>query len=239
MKTEIVFAGETFAKQAADRVERIAVESVASQGRFRLGLCGGGSPKAVYDELAARPLPWDRVWLTFGDERCVPPESAQSNYRMAREHLIGKIDIPQGNVLRMKGELRPYVAAKEYERELAGLATASGEDRYIHDLLLLGVGDDGHTASLFPGTTALAETEHDAIENHVPKLGADRITLTFPVINAARRVMFLVADGSKRSVVEAILAGDSDHPAGRVAPVDGSVVWVLGWGRDAGGDRHR
>jgi 6-phosphogluconolactonase len=235
VKPEVVHLGEGFAEGAADWIERLAVESLAARGRFRLGLCGGSSPKPVYAALARRPLPWDHVWITFGDERCVPPDHAESNYRMAREQLLDKIEIPEGNILRMPGELRPDSAAEEYGRELAGRAVGSGEARYAHDLLLLGLGEDGHTASLFPGTAALEETERDVAENFVPKLGAHRITLTYPAIHAARRVMFLVADRSKHPVVERILAGGSDDPAARVRPEAVPVVWLLGWGPDETG----
>lgn len=223
-----------FVSAAVDLTARAAGAAVAARGLFRLGLAGGNSPRAVYAALAEAALPWERFVVTFGDERCVPPDHPESNYGMARETLLGRVPIPAAQIYRMRGELPPAEAAAAYDRLLAALATGdgAGDPFYRHDLLLLGIGDDGHTASLFPATAALAATGGHAVANWIPQLGsggADRLTLTFTAINAARHVLFLVADERKARVVAAILAGDSGLPAAHVAPAAGRLTWLLGW----------
>jgi len=220
----------SFAKEAAAFIVSEGHAAIAAHGLFRLSLCGGNTPKAVYALLAQSDLPWQKVQITFGDERCVPPDDAQSNYRMAREAFLGVIDIPEGNIFRMRGELDPAEAAEEYERRLAQVAARFGEPRYVHDLLLLGMGDDGHTASLFPGTAALEERERNVVANFVPKFDTHRITLTFPIINAARHVAFLVNDPAKEPVLRSVLAGESGYPSEQVAPTSGRLTWFLGNG---------
>ncbi len=202
--------------------------ALAERGLFRLSLCGGSTPRPIYAELAKSGLPWNKVQITFGDERCVPPESDQSNYRMAREALLDPAPLPEGNVFRMRGELEPAAAALEYERKLDAVAARFGEPRYIHDLILLGMGDDGHTASLFPGTAALEESERNVVANFVPKLDTHRITFTYPLINAARHVCFLVNDAKKEPVLQSVLQGHSGYPSERIAPVAGKLTWLLG-----------
>ena len=197
---------------------------------FRLSLCGGSTPRPVYAELAriGSDLDWEKIQITFGDERCVPPDDAQSNYKMAKEALLDHVSIPAGNVFRMRGELPPDVAASEYEAKLAAVAARFGESRYTHDLILLGLGDDGHTASLFPGTAALDETERNVVANYVPKFATHRITFTCPLINAARHVCFLVNDAKKAGVIDEVLSGKSDYPSARVAPASGELTWLIG-----------
>lgn len=226
--TPEILRTSSFVADAAERIAAEAAAAIAARGLFRLSLCGGNTPRAIYAELAKKDLPWGRVQITFGDERCVPPEDAQSNYRMAREALLSQVPLPEGNVFRMRGELEPDAAADDYERRLSSLAARFGEPRYVHDLLLLGMGDDGHTASLFPGTAALEETERNVVANFVPKFDTHRITFTFPLINAARHVCFLVNDPAKEPIVTAVLQGTGGYPSGRVAPVNGRLTWLLG-----------
>lgn len=204
-----------------------ARRSIADRGLFRFALAGGETPAAVYAELAriAGDLPWSHVQITFGDERCVPPDDAASNYRMAAESLLSKVAIPEGNVFRMRGEIDPAEAALEYEHKLAAVAARLGEPRYVHDLVLLGVGQDGHTASLFPGSPALDENERNIIPATGPKPPPQRITMTFPLLNTARHVAFLSRRKGKETVIEEILAGRGNHPAGRVKPRE--VTWLL------------
>lgn len=230
MKQRIIHTN-SFVEDAVNIIGDSARHAIDTNGIFRLSLCGGNSPRPVYELLPDSPdhIEWDKVQITFGDERCVPPDDPQSNYRMAHESFLSRLPIPEPNVFRMRGELDPAEAASEYERDLLQVAARFGEPRYVHDLLLLGLGDDGHTASLFPGTRALEETEHNVVANHVPKLDAERITFTYPLINAARHVCFLVKDASKAAVVEEILAGKSDHPAARVRPPGGELTWLLGF----------
>ena len=219
-----------FAREAASRILAAGREAIAQRGLFRLGLAGGNTPKAVYAALAAESgsLPWERVQITFGDERCVPPGDAASNYRMARESLLDRVTIPEGNVFRLRGEAEPGAAAQEYEERLRAVAARFGEERYVHDVLLLGMGEDGHTASLFPGSEALEETVRNVIPALGPKPPPQRLTFTFPLINAARVVVFLVNDPGKQAVVDSALRGE--YPSGRVRPTQGRVVWVLGDG---------
>ena len=204
--------------------------AIAARGFCRLALSGGRTPRAVHAELVkqAGALPWERVQITFGDERCVPPEDEESNYRMARESLLDPAGIPAGNVFRIRGEIAPEEAAREYEARLAAVAARLGESRYVHDLLLLGLGEDGHTASLFPGSPALAETARNVIPATGPKPPPQRVTMTFPLINAARHVAFLVAGAEKLPLVEAILAGGSALPAAQVRPAKGALTWIAG-----------
>ena len=149
-----------FVQEAADFILDLAHKALGERNEFRIALSGGNTPRPVYAELArmGRDLPWEKILLTFGDERCVPPEDEQSNYRMARESLFLPANVPEKSVMRMRGEIDPPLAAQEYQDQLDLLATQRGEQIYRHDLILLGLGDDGHTASLFPGTAALAET---------------------------------------------------------------------------------
>ena len=174
-------------------------------------------------------LDWSRVRLTFGDERSVPPDHADSNFRMVREALLDRVAIPPENVLRIEAEAGAGLAAERCETVLRAWAAEDGTEVFKHDLLLLGMGDDGHTASLFPGTSALAETRRWVVANYVPVLETERITLTYPVINAARAVCFLVTGEEKKgTVVGRILAGGTEDPAARVQP-DGELIWLLGW----------
>ena len=198
--------------------------TVGTDGARRMSLCGGSTPAPVYEALADSPLDWDNIEITFGDERCVPPDHEDSNFRMASDSLLDKVPLNESNVLRMKGELDPDDAAREYEDSLR---ERSGREIYTHDLILLGMGEDGHTASLFPGTAALNDDERWVVANHVPQKNQTRITLTFPIINAARKVLFLVRGEEKRAVVDRVLAGQSDFPASLVDPENGSVTWLL------------
>ena len=227
---ERVIKTNCFVEDAVNIIADAAHHAIAANGLFRLSLCGGGTPRPIYAALAeASPaLDWSKIQITFGDERTVPPDHEQSNYRMAREALFDHIDIPDGNVFRMKGELEPDEAASHYERELRQMASRFGEARYVHDLLLLGVGGDGHTASLFPGTKALGETEHDVVANEVPQQKTTRLTFTYPLINAARHVCFMAKGASKIALIDEIRAGGTDYPSARVHPENGELTWLLG-----------
>ena len=219
-----------FASETARRLADAVRTTVASRDACVVSLCGGSTPAPVYAALAGMQLPWDRVWWTFGDERCVPPEDPASNYRMVRSALFEPAGIPAEQVLRMTGEFDPATAAADYAARLGDLAHRLGHPggRLVHDLALLGMGDDGHTASLFPGTAALAETEADVVANLVPKFGAWRLTLTYPALNRSRAVWFLVNDPRKRAVLDAVRAGGSGYPAEGVRPTSGVLRWVVG-----------
>ena len=189
-----VIRTKNFAVDAAQFILDQAHNALGERNEFRLALSGGNTPAPVYTRLAAigHDLPWDLTRITFGDERCVPPDDRQSNFRMARETLLAPAAVPEKSILRMRGEIDPQTAAQEYQDQLDLLAAQRGEPIYRHDLILLGLGDDGHTASLFPGTAALDETIRRVVANFVPKLDTWRLTFTFPLINHARHVCFLV-----------------------------------------------
>ena len=203
--------------------------ALAERGEFRIALSGGNTPRPVYAEFgrSARELPWEHVRFTFGDERCVSPDDAESNYRMARESLFAPQFIPEKSIMRMRGEIDPALAAQEYEDALNLLATQRGEMIYRHDLMLLGMGDDGHTASLFPGTAALREEIRQVMANYVPRLQAWRLTMTLPLINQSRHVLFLVRGNKSDQLIEPVLAG-GDYPAGMVNPPNGQLTWMIG-----------
>ena len=225
--SEIVLAPH-FAPDAAQLIIASAREAIAARGLFRMALAGGNTPAVVYAELAKSDLPWEKVQLTFGDERCVPPDHADSNFRMAKESLFDQVTIPAGNVFRIRGEIDFTQAALDYEEKLAAVAARFGEARYAHDLILLGMGPDGHTASLFPGSPALEEKVRNVIPATGPKPPPQRITMTFPLINAARRICFLINDPSKQPIIDEIRSGLSSYPAGMVRPSTGLVTWLTG-----------
>jgi 6-phosphogluconolactonase len=218
-----------FAGDAARFILEHARTAIAQRGLFRLGLTGGRSPRAINEVLVAQAgdLPWSKVQLTFGDERCVPPDHEDSNFRVAKESLLDPAGIPAGNVFRMRGEIDPEAAAREYEAMLHAVASRLGEPRYAHDLLLFGLGEDGHVASLFPGAAALEETARDVIPVIGPKPPPQRLTMTFPLINAARQILFLVPQPDKHPIAEAAMAGDARYPASRVHAQE-QTTWLLG-----------
>ncbi len=220
---------EDFVAEAAKFILQAARAAQAERNEFRIALSGGNTPRPIYREFAriGGDLAWERVRFTFGDERCVPPNDPESNYRMAREALFEPAAVPERSVLRMRGEIDPPRAAQEYEEELALLATQHGETIYRHDLILLGLGDDGHTASLFPETLAMEETVRRVVANFVPKFASHRLTMTFPLLNQARQVVFLVGQGKNPELVERVLAGAPELPAARVAPENGQLTWMI------------
>jgi 6-phosphogluconolactonase len=221
---------KNFVDDAAALILGHARKALAERNEFRIALSGGNTPAPVYARIAAEAhdFPWDRVRFTFGDERCVPPDDPQSNFRMARENLFVPASVPEKSIMRMRGEIDPQIAAQEYEDELAAIAAGGGEPIYQHDLILLGLGPDGHTASLFPGTAALQETTHRVVANFVPKFNAWRLTFTYPLINHARQILFLVGASKSPQLIERVLAGDPEFPAARVNPVAGGVTWMIG-----------
>jgi 6-phosphogluconolactonase len=207
-------------------VER-AAEAIRERGRFTVALAGGSTPKATYEVLVrdrAEDVHWPSVHVFFGDERTVPSDHEDSNYRMAREALLDHVDV--GSVHRMRGELPPEEAAADYEEELRGFFGEGGVPSF--DLVMLGIGGDGHTASLFPETSALEVTDRLVVANPVLKLDTTRITLTVPIINAAREILFLVAGEGKAEALKEILEGDADprgYPAKLIQP-SGGPIWM-------------
>lgn len=220
---------QELAEAAARDFAARAEEAVNERGRFAVALAGGSTPKATYEVLAenyAGELDWSKVHVFFGDERTVPPDREDSNYRMARETLLSRI--PVGSVHRMRGELPPEEAAAAYERELREFFGEDDVPRF--DLVLGGLGEDGHTLSLFPETSALDVTDRWVVANPVLKLETTRLTLTIPVLNASRAVTFLVAGAGKAEALKEILEGDADpraYPAKFVRPEGGHLTWMV------------
>ena len=222
-------------RAAADEFTRAAREAVAARGRFSVALAGGTTPRGAYALLAeddarqpAQPLPWDKIHLFFGDERNVPPDHQDSNYKMVREALLSRIVIPEYNIHRIEGELEPQEAADAYQELLQEFFALRPGELPQFDLILLGMGSDGHTASLFPGSAALAETTRLVAANWVEKFRAFRITLTFPVLNHAAEVLFLVSGADKAEMLRNVLEGDPSgaaYPAQRVRPEAGRLLW--------------
>ncbi len=217
-----------FAQEAAEYILTTARAAFAQRGQFRIALSGGNTPRPVYARLAQSELPWEQMVVTFGDERCVPPENDESNFKMARETLLEPAHVPPSSVLRMRGELEPALAADEYQQQLDTLAAQRGEKFYMHDLILLGIGEDGHTVSLFPDTAALAELNRRVSANYVPKLQAWRLTFTFPLILAAREICFLVDANKPAPLIERIFSGDESLPSARVDHNARRVTWIFG-----------
>lgn len=218
-----------FAAEAAGFILNEIRAAIAARGLCRLALSGGNTPRAVHAEMVKQgaDIRWDHVQFTFSDERCVPPDHPESNYLLARESLFEPIAAPAGNVFRMRGEIESHAAAAEYEALLAAVAARFGEPRYVHDLVLLGMGPDGHTASLFPGHPGLAETSRNIIAiDDSPKPPPQRVTMTLPLFNAARHACFLVTGADKHALVEDIVAGRSALPAALVCPA--RVTWLVG-----------
>jgi len=238
-----IFSGiEELNYYAAEKFVEIAEEAIDKRGSFTVALAGGSTPKALYQLLASDKfrdkIDWSKVFFFFGDERHVPPDNAESNFRMADENLFEPLKISKKNIFRWIAEEKyAEIVADDYESWIwkfftdKGLHTEEdGDDEPSFDLILLGMGADGHTASLFPDTEALNETEKIATENYVEKLDKTRLTLTFPVINNARNVVFLVTGEEKAATLRDVLEGDFQPeklPAQNVRPNHGNLFWLL------------
>lgn len=221
---------------AAEHIAGVAAESIKARGQFTLVLSGGTTPQPVYKRLAsatgAGEMDWSRVHLFFGDERCVPPDDERSNYTMVRRVLLDCIHIPPANVHRIRGENEPERAAADYARELRRLLAVEGDPSRIPalDLVLLGLGEDGHTASLFPELTAVGETRRWVAAEYAPAAGMWRVTLTPVLINAARNVTFLVTGAGKAAILREVMEGPrrpESLPAQVVAPTHGALRWLV------------
>ncbi|MBC8099189.1 MAG: 6-phosphogluconolactonase [Armatimonadetes bacterium] len=230
-KLAVYATPDALAAAAAEQVIATAAEAIAARGRFTLALAGGSTPKAVYALLAtqAARVDWGRVHLFWGDERTVPPDHPDSNYRMAYDALLHQVAGQCASINRMPGELPPAEAADRYEATLRAAFPEVALPRF--DLVLLGLGEDAHTASLFPHTTGLGETTRWYVANFVPKLDTWRLTLTVPVINAAHAVTFWVAGQTKAAPLQQVLEGNphqpDEYPAQRIQPTDGTLTFMV------------
>ncbi len=228
------------ARAAAERFVVLAKDIIAARGRFVVALAGGSTPRAMYTLLASEAfagrVDWECVHIFWGDERCVPPIHPNSNYRMAHEALLAQVPVPEGNIHRMYAEIEPSRAAVEYERSLRAFFALDNANQFetggfpSFDLILLGMGDDGHTASLFPGTAAIHERERWVVAHYIEKLEAWRLTLTPPVLNAAANIIFLVSGGGKAERLQQVLRGPYQPdtlPAQIIKPVGGHLSWLV------------
>lgn len=223
---------DAVARAAADLFIVRGRAAIAQRGFYYVVLAGGSTPKATYQLLAqpeyAARLDWSKTHLFWGDERCVEPDDVQSNYRMVREALLNHIPITMDNVHRIQGEIQPHEAAEQYEKLLRRIWSNADWPRF--DLVLLGMGDDGHTASLFPHTAALHENKRWVAANYVERVGMWRVTLTAPAINHAACVAFMVTGASKAARLKEVLNGvykPQELPAQLIAPTDGDLLWLL------------
>ena len=214
------------AARAAHYFVEMAGEAADARGRARIAISGGSTPRAAFELLgdAEKPwykrMPWDKLDLYWVDERCVPPDDKDSNYRMTRETLLDRVPLQAEQIHRMEGELEPEQAAARYEAELRNSFRLEGGELPRFDLIALGMGPDGHTASLFPHTAALGEMHRLAMANHVANKDAWRITLTWPVINRASSVFFLVSGGDKAEILKEVLTGPRD-----VGRLPSQLIW--------------
>ncbi|MGD8867358.1 MAG: 6-phosphogluconolactonase [Gemmatimonadales bacterium] len=227
--------GEALARGAADEFSRRALTRTEAGDSFSVALSGGSTPKRLFELLAAEPLrsriPWPQIRFFWGDERTVPPEHPDNNFGMADRLLLSRVPIRHENVHRMPAEhTPPDRAAAEYEATLHRVFRLAGENLPRFDLVFLGMGSDGHTASLFPGTAALTETRRLVVANWIEKLDAHRLTLTCPVFNRAACIVFLVSGAEKSEMLARVLADGGSrprYPAQLIRPTEGELHWYI------------
>ena len=230
---------ESLMEAAAERLVTRAAAAIGASGRFTVALAGGSTPRALYELLVtpryARRIDWPRVHVFWGDERCVPPDDPASNYRMTREALLDHVPIPASNFHRIRGENPPVAAAAAYEEGLHRVfSTRDGRPREASgacfDLVLLGMGDNGHTASLFPGLTAVRERERWVVSEYVAEVSMWRVTLTPVILNAAADVVFLVSGSKKAATLQQVVEGPyrcDVLPAQAISAPNGCVTWLV------------
>jgi len=229
---------ESLISGSADFIAELAAKAISERGRFTLALSGGNTPKPIYARLAtagyADRLDWSKVHIFFGDERCVPPDDPSSNYHMVRTALFDQVPLPAANIYRIMGEDEPEQAAVDYagvlQRTFGGDAEVGGPPPEGFDLILLGMGDNGHTASLFPGLAVVTEPDLWVMAQYVEVVGMWRVTLTPVVINAARQVAFLVAGANKVEMLHKVLEGPYQPvvlPSQIIKPTHGELRWLM------------
>jgi 6-phosphogluconolactonase len=226
---------QELSNEAAGQFVRLAKEAAQARGSFAVALSGGSTPRTLYGLLAGAPwreqVPWDKAHFFWGDERCVPPDHPASNYRLAQESLLSKVPLPARNIHRMPGEeADPQAGAARYAAELRQFFNLAAGSWPRFDLFLLGMGEDGHTASLFPGTAALGNRIDLVVALYVQELQTHRLTLTPPVLNNAANIFFLVSGPGKAKALQEVLQGEfrpAQLPAQAIRPTDGRLLWLV------------
>ena len=223
---------EALVQRGAEKVAGLLCNAIGARMVASLVLSGGATPRRMYELLGSPPLAgqinWGAVHVFWGDERCVPPHSPESNYRMAREALLDRVGIPPGNIHRIEAELPPETAADRYEEEVRQAVPLDARRLPAFDVVLLGLGEDGHMASLFPYTPALDERERLVTSLYVQRLQAHRITMTFPLLNNARDILFIVSGMGKAKILLSILTGGGmTYPAQMIRPTHGTLLWMV------------
>jgi len=232
-EVRILDSPEDLFRTAVDEFVRLATDAVRDRGKFSVALSGGSTPKTLYQRLAVLPagtVPWDKTYFFWGDERHVPVDHPDSNYRMAFEALLSKVPVPRENIFRVHSEAADAnAAAHAYEQTIRSFFQLKAGEFPRFDLILLGTGPDGHTASLFPGSAGLEEKNRLAIANWVEKFQTERLTFTMPVLNHARNVIFLASGHEKAAVLKQILEEDVTPPlpSQLVRPADGRLLWLV------------
>jgi len=223
---------EAISREAATLFVNVSRNSIAARKKFAAAISGGSTPRRLYTLLGSFPyrdqVDWYKVHFFWADERCVPKEDETSNFKNAFDRLLSKVPIPDGQIHRIKGEEDPEKAARDYETDIREFFGVSGLP--VFDLILLGMGEDGHTASLFPGSKSLEETARLVVPVYTEKPNQNRVTLTLAVLNNAAQLLFLVAGSSKTTVLSEILSDGEkkrEFPAGRIRPVQGKVTWLI------------
>ena len=222
---------DELSRAAAEFFRKVAQESIIAHGRFAVALSGGSTPRRFYSLLGSPSyrdvLDWSRIHIFWADERCVPQDWPESNYKLVHDAFLSSVPLPAENIHRIRGEEEPADAAQTYEYELLSFIDSRGI--VVFDLVILGTGEDGHTASLFPGSDALFERTRLAVPVFLEQPKINRVTLTLPVLNHAAQVLFLVSGRAKADIVRDILEGDETqrYPAGQVRPVSGEVTWFI------------
>jgi 6-phosphogluconolactonase len=239
-RTEVFYrvseSATELSRRAAEHFVEQAEEAANARGKARIAISGGSTPKRTFELLAdpkepyLKRMPWEKLELYWVDERCVPPDDADSNFRMTREALLSKVPLSAQQIFRIEGELPPEEAASRYESVIRTQFRLEGAELPQFDAIALGMGDDGHTASLFPHTQALHELTRIAVANHVPQKEAWRVTLTWPVLIHARDVFFLIEGKAKAAVLKEVLLGPYDpetRPSQLVQPKNGKLLFLL------------
>jgi 6-phosphogluconolactonase len=222
---------DSLSRAAAERFVSLTKAAILSRGRFATALSGGSTPRLLYSLLGSPPysenIDWQRVHLFWVDERCVDPSQEDSNYKLVADTMLLNAVVPAENIHRIRGEIDPRSAAAMYEDELHKFFAASGNP--VFDLVILGAGVDGHTASLFPGSALLQERTREVVPVYREKTAIDRVSFTLPLLNQAANVLFLVAGDDKADIVYEVLksGNQGQYPAGRVHPVDGTLAWFI------------